>query len=226
MHCRKCDCFFPDSEKICPVCKNDKAESKLSNYTSLALGLFVLFLFGCYFNPAISFFVVLFISVPCVLLTNKEYNQANKNNGFFFTEKTLKFKKKNNSSPAIKTPHFTKSTVMPNAGMPKTSQSNTLDNFKDNLSIVWTDADSDYSILIEFSYSGFSDGMSRRNIIVTEVSVNQYFELYFIGYCLDKSDERTFKVNRITSQITFNGKKYSKEKFVDDILFLDSSEFS
>lgn len=226
MHCRKCDCFFPNSERICPVCKNDKAESKLGNYTSLALGLFVIFLIGCYFNPGVSLVFMLFISVPCILLTNNEYRQASKNNGFLFTAKTLKFKEKNKLNDSVKKIFLTRDAATSTAEIPSDSQIDTLRDFNSNLTTVWTDADSDCSILIEFSYSGFGGGTSWRNIIVTEASINMYSELYFIGYCLDKSAERTFKVERINSEIKFNGKKYSKEKFIDDVLFLDSSEFS
>ena len=226
MHCRKCDCFFPDSEKLCPVCKNDKAEGKFSNYTSLALGGFVFFLFGCFFNPGISFLIVLFILIPCILLTNKEYREASKNNGFYFTEKTLKFKKKNNPTPTTIHSSLKRPFITPTSDSADIIHKSALDEFKDNLSIVWTDADSDDSVLIEFSYRGFNDELSRRSIILNEVSVNQYSEIYFTGYCLESSGERTFKLSRVTSKVKFNGKNYGKDDFIDDVLFLDSSEFS
>ncbi|BET96474.1 hypothetical protein [Xenorhabdus taiwanensis] len=93
-----------------------------------------------------------------------------------------------------------------------------LDEFKDNLSIVWADA----PILIEFNYSSSGD---KRMVSLEEVSINSAGEPYLLGYCMDADGDRTFKAQRITSNIQYNGKQYSKRKFFDDVLGLNSERF-
>ncbi|WFQ80017.1 hypothetical protein PXH59_02160 [Xenorhabdus sp. SF857] len=93
--------------------------------------------------------------------------------------------------------------------------------FRDGLSIVWADK----SISIEFSYRDLSDNRSRREVLLNEVSINADGEPYFSCFCMSASDNRTFKVKRITSKIQYAGKKYSKAEFFDDILQLNSGEF-
>ncbi|OTA14447.1 hypothetical protein Xbed_03682 [Xenorhabdus beddingii] len=91
-----------------------------------------------------------------------------------------------------------------------------LDEFKDNLSIVWADA----PILIEFNYS--SSG--KRMLSLEEVSINSVGEPYFFGYCMEANGDRTFKVERIASKIQYNGETYSKKEFFNDILQLNSGK--
>ncbi|MCP9269385.1 WYL domain-containing protein [Xenorhabdus sp. XENO-1] len=93
--------------------------------------------------------------------------------------------------------------------------------FRDGLSIVWADQ----ALSIEFSYGDLNDNRSRREVRLNEVSINADGEPYFSCFCMTASDNRTFKVKRITSKIQYAGKKYSKAEFFDDILKLSSGEF-
>ncbi|MEQ2017791.1 hypothetical protein ABLB90_14800 [Photorhabdus bodei] len=90
------------------------------------------------------------------------------------------------------------------------SQSN---EFKENLSIIWADS----PISVEFSYRDLNNNRSRRNVLLNEVSINSEDEPYFNCFCMNASDNRIFKVKRITSKIQYAGKKYSKEEFFNDI---------
>ncbi|WP_387690983.1 hypothetical protein [Photorhabdus sp. RM71S] len=98
------------------------------------------------------------------------------------------------------------------------SQSN---EFKENLSVIWADN----PISVEFSYRDLNNNRSRRNVLLNEVSINSESEPYFNCFCMNASDNRIFKVKRITSKIQYAGKKYSKEEFFDDILQLNSWKF-
>ncbi|MGV8004467.1 hypothetical protein QPK14_21040 [Photorhabdus temperata subsp. temperata] len=93
--------------------------------------------------------------------------------------------------------------------------------FKENLSIIWADS----PISLEFSYRDLNNNRSRRNVFLNEVSINSEGEPYFNCFCMNASDNRIFKVKRITSKIQYAGKKYSKEEFFNDILQLNSWKF-
>lgn len=59
--------------------------------------------------------------------------------------------------------------------------------------------------IISFDYSNSSGGNSAREIQLSEVKINEHNEVYFVGYCFDSNDDRTFKSRRISGHIGYAG---------------------
>lgn len=97
------------------------------------------------------------------------------------------------------------------------SISDHLDDFKDNLSIIWTGTPYE----IEFTYRNGSGDRSRRKITLEEISVSSGFTPYFIGLCHINNDVRCFRMDRITSKIKYKSKLYDVVEFVDVVMDLD-----
>lgn len=97
------------------------------------------------------------------------------------------------------------------------SISNHLDDFKDNLSIIW--AGNPYEI--EFSYRNGNGDRSRRKLTLEEISVSKDFTPYFIGKCHTNDDVRCFRMDRITSKIKYKSKLYDVVEFIDVVMDLD-----
>lgn len=97
-----------------------------------------------------------------------------------------------------------------------------LDEFRESLAVVWAGDD----LPIEFSYRNLANEYTRRNIDLKEVLVNDREELYFSGWCHLSGNFRTFKVKRIQTKILFDGRKYDRDDFIEEILLLDPYDFS
>lgn len=91
--------------------------------------------------------------------------------------------------------------------------------FDQSLAIVWADT----PIEIEFTYRDAKNRRTRRKITLEEISVNNYFEPYFIGYCHNRNEIRHFKIRRISSRIKYAYKQYDVIEFMSDILKMDKN---
>lgn len=233
MNCSKCDCYFPSTEKICPVCGGVKFNSKLLNYTSVIFGATIFFLLLCLLSPLIGFIVIPILLVIVLSDFNKNYSNALGNGGYFLTEKTLKFKEKINHKASGLTclPHEKIGSVKFTENINKTNGidifshlysgnendfNDSISDFKDSLGIVWTEDPLD----IEFSYIDSSGNRTRRCILLHEVLINKNSDPYFYGLCFDVGDNRLFKVDRITSKIKHKSSRYEVSEFFDEVLEL------
>lgn len=236
MHCRKCDCFFPNTEKLCPVCNSDKFNSKAGLFASFIFGSIAIFFLLCFLNPLIGLIVSTILLVSFILKTNRYYSKARSNGGYFFTEKTLKIKKKMEDKTNVIAPfsHEDQAVLATddayhipendsrNMGSSsfnddKDDYNDSISDFKDSLGIVWAEEPLD----IEFSYIDSSGSKTRRCILLQEVLINKNSIPYFYGLCLDIGDNRIFKVDRITSKIKYRSARYDISDFFEDVLALD-----
>lgn len=223
MHCHKCDNYFPAGDSVCSVCGGVHLETKAKNYRDVFLGIFLFFIAGCFLSPPFSFVISLVVVFLCYFSIRSDYKSAAENGGYYQTEKTLRYKIKHDLSCGVKSViDATKTTVISGRAIDNGTY---FDEFENDQSVIWTDADHDEPVFIEFSYRDRDGVRSRRDISLLAVSVCGG-ELYFTGHCFDRGAERTFKVNRITSKILFNDAKYGKNEFIDDVLYLDASDFS
>ncbi|MBL5864320.1 hypothetical protein JBO49_27315 [Serratia fonticola] len=232
MHCRKCECYFPNTESLCPVCNSDKFNSKAGVYTSIIFGTIAIFFLLCLLNPAIGLIVTIVILVSAISITNKNYSKAHSNGGYFFTEKTLKIKKKMEAKTsdtaylshnaatdgAYHIPGYdNRKDVRYSFNDDVDGYDDSISDFKDSLGIVWAEDPID----IEFSYIDSSGNRTRRCILLHEVLINKNANPYFYGLCLDAGDFRLFKVDRITSKIKHKSVRYDTSGFFEDVLSLD-----
>ncbi|MNL57116.1 hypothetical protein D3C87_1806540 [compost metagenome] len=67
------------------------------------------------------------------------------------------------------------------------------DEFESDQSVIWTDADHDEPVFIEFSYRDRDGVRSRRDISLLAVSVCGG-ELYFTGHCFDRGGREPSKL--------------------------------
>ncbi|WP_160309137.1 WYL domain-containing protein [Klebsiella aerogenes] len=97
--------------------------------------------------------------------------------------------------------------------------------FRDSLSIIWTDDQADELLTLQFTYLDFYRDKSKRLIDLSEASISNHNRLYLVGYCYEANEERMFKFSRISSNIECNGEKYSKNDFLRNILRIDPAKF-
>ncbi|EAA7903287.1 hypothetical protein [Salmonella enterica] len=165
--------------------------------------------------------VLLLVGFPLAFFDSlRNFKKAKNNGGYYFTDKAIKKQKKLQELADAE-----RIILVDDKSNHSYDSYGDIDDFFESLSIVWTDHDSDDVIDIEFSYKNSIDERSRRNIILDTVSINNKNEVYLRGFDMTAEDDRTFKLKRITSKILFDGRKYSKKEFLDDVLYLDSSEF-
>ena len=70
--------------------------------------------------------------------------------------------------------------------------------FKENLEELWFGE----PIIISFQYPDFDTGKINHRVLgLYQILENSFGDLYFIGYCYKRKQERTFKVERIESGI-------------------------
>ncbi|MGO3397320.1 MAG: hypothetical protein ACTINL_12560 [Serratia proteamaculans] len=226
LNCNECGSYFPINEAACPVCRHGDFNTRTVRYVMVFAVFFILFLLGCFFSPLISFILCFSVFVLSVIATDIEYGKAVKNNGYYQTEKTEKYKKKLASS--LEKGLFITSKVKhqePNGGsvIASDKKHKNFDSFNNELSVLWGAGKEPASI--EFSYIDSKGNRTRREVLLFEVSESKWSDIYFIGTCMESFEERTFKLERIASKITYEGKKYSKAEFIDDVLYLDSSDY-
>lgn len=97
--------------------------------------------------------------------------------------------------------------------------------FRDSLSIIWTDDQADELLTLQFTYLDFYRDKSKRLVDLSEASINNHNRLYLVGYCYEANEERMFKFSRISSSIECNGESYSKDDFLRDVLKVDPVKF-
>lgn len=81
---------------------------------------------------------------------------------------------------------------------------------KHDFEVLWSGSES-----IEFSYRDSKGSRTRREVILNTVKQNEYGELYFYGFCMERCAIRSFRVDRIKSKILWNGKKYDVDEFTN-----------
>lgn len=225
--CSKCETIYPQSQNVCPICHSDKFHpaSALYSFLSICFGGVLFGLLLSIFSP--TFGVIVFLIMMVVggaegIKTRSKLAVAKKSGGYWLPDKAQKIKADSFYNPTT-TEDVGKSDSVQfeQLGYEYADRERALENFKDSLAVVWADTDK----TIEFSYRDAKGDRSRRKIDLSEASVNDYGELYFIGFCWESLDSRSFKVKRITSKILYAGRRYDKDEFLRNILLLEPTNF-
>ena len=82
--------------------------------------------------------------------------------------------------------------------------------FLENQEIIWEGSEP-----IKFSYQNIHMGRSTREVELHEIFIKKKV-LYFSGYWTLRSEDRTFRMANITSDVTYNTKAYSVDGFIDE----------
>ncbi|MEY0512917.1 hypothetical protein AB7315_05865 [Providencia manganoxydans] len=225
MHCSKCDCYYPKEKNIvCPACGNDKdSHTKSKHFMMIFLGFIILFSVIAFFDVALGLLVSLMVMGLYAFTVIKAYRKARRNNGYLYSKKAKNkmeaFKESQSRRLERNGPKKIAFSYSSEESTSTTSfhDDNDFNEFKDSLSIVWAEN----AIPISFSYRDALANRTRRNILLEEVSLNSFDELYFMGFCNEQADSRYFKVDRITSKIEYNGKKYDVNDFLQTVLLID-----
>lgn len=90
-------------------------------------------------------------------------------------------------------------------------------NFENDLKPIWDGGG--YSI--SFEYINARGNKTKREILLNKVLINSNDKVYFLGYCLDNNEDRTFKVEGILFPIEYAGQKYSVARFLTQALGLE-----
>ncbi|KFC07097.1 hypothetical protein GTGU_02136 [Trabulsiella guamensis ATCC 49490] len=210
LHCGVCDKFFPDTQPECPTCGNKNTHGKAFDYSLSFFISLLIFIFVGFFSYRLSIIISAVCFLSFILIFKKQYHLAEENGGYYTTNKTKKYVSKH-----VITSENAEHIMV--AKKDYTQGLNTIDDFTYNLSIAW----SDIPLNIVFSYVDSSKNLSIRDIQLEEVSINADGDIYFYGFCMDKLDRRYFRVDRISSRILYNDKRYFTDEFFSNVLFLD-----
>lgn len=96
-----------------------------------------------------------------------------------------------------------------------------LNNWRAGLRVLWQGQEK-----IRFSYCDKDEHLSKRNVIVTAVWGGKDAIVYFLGHCLLRNEQRTFKFNRIQSKIFLygDGSEYEPYAFLVSVLRIPMTE--
>lgn len=225
--CSKCDVIYPRTQSVCPIChSNKKSHSATSSYSffSITFGGVLFGLLLSIFSATLGlivFLIMLSVGIIEAIKTRSKLALAEKSGGYWLSEKAQKLKADAfyNTETASNAENVTASQFVQFDD--EDIRERSIENFKDSLAVVWADSD----ISIEFSYRDAKGDRSRRKMDLSEASINDNGELYFLGFCWEALDSRSFKVKRITSKILHNGRRYDRDHFLRDVLFLEPSDF-
>lgn len=233
--CTKCESIFPSATKACPACQSKNTSSFMGQSFVYIAGLIVITLICVGINPTFGGVVAVLavIAIPFLYkdLRNK-FNEAQMRGGYLISPKGEKLKTKSvrikNQNPQTTTPP---DTIHQNLySHPDFTEENDagddLQDFRDSLSIIWTDDQSEDLLSLQFSYVDFHRDRSKRLIDLSEVSINSNNKLYLTGYCYDADDDRTFKFSRISATIECNDRSYSKKDFLRKVLDIDPVKYN
>lgn len=225
--CTKCDVIYPRSQSVCPIChSNKKSHTASSSYSffSVTCGGVLFGLLLSIFSTTLGliiFLIMLSVGIVEAFKTRSKLALAEKSGGYWLSEKAQKLKadafyssKATNEAETVIASQFVQFDD-------DDIRERSIENFKDPLAVVWPDSDKS----IEFTYRDAKGDRSRRKMDLSEASINNNGELYFLGFCWEALDSRSFKVKRITSKILHNGRRYDRDEFLRDVLFLEPSDF-
>lgn len=95
--------------------------------------------------------------------------------------------------------------------------------FKDwesTLTTLWAGDTTD----VEFTYNNKKGDSTRRKVTVDEVLFGTNGEYYIKGYCHVRAEQRTFKVNNITTKIKVGNKRYEFDDWCEQKLGIDPDD--
>lgn len=96
-----------------------------------------------------------------------------------------------------------------------------LDEWKSDFKTLWCGNPID----IEFTYHSKS-GKSRRSLTLKKVAKNSRNELYLIGLCHTRNEDRTFHMENIVTMILHKSKRYHHYDFLSEVIKIDASGYS
>lgn len=97
----------------------------------------------------------------------------------------------------------------------------TLDEWKADLKTLWQGS----PLKIEFTYESRRE-KKRRIVTLKKVANNSRNELFLIGMCHDKNQERTFNIENVTTMIKYKSKRYTHFDFLQEIVGIDATGYS
>jgi hypothetical protein len=97
----------------------------------------------------------------------------------------------------------------------------TLDEWKADLKTLWQGS----PLKIEFTYESRRE-RKRRIITLKKVAKNSRNELFLIGICHDKNQERTFNIENVTTMIKYKSKRYTHFDFLQEIVSIDATGYA
>jgi hypothetical protein len=96
-----------------------------------------------------------------------------------------------------------------------------LDDWKADLKILWQGS----ALEIEFTYQSRT-GKKRRKVALRKVAKSPRNDLYLIGVCHERNEDRTFNMDNITTMILYKSKRYSHYDFLSEVVGIDATGYS
>lgn len=96
-----------------------------------------------------------------------------------------------------------------------------IDDWKDDLVTLWEGT----PLEIEFTYES-KIGQKRRSVQLKKLVRNSRHELYLIGICKEKNEERTFNIERVTTMIKYKSKRFHHYDFLEEVLKVDANDYA
>ncbi|EFR7922777.1 hypothetical protein H1Z67_000112 [Salmonella enterica] len=226
VHCQKCDFYMPRTDGMCPICgTREHLKDKFYDLFAILFGGFLIFIIVGVF---ISWLGSALISI-CIFYgvhhTFLSYKKAKANNGYYFTEKTIKKADKlnkniNNIIMTVKVNNAVNDFAIKNKNSeipskPVTTPKSKLSQLRPG--IIWVDTKKNETIKIRLQHKE-GDRTIWRNFILERVLIDEFYEPILIGFDRRYSCERNIKYYNIRSMIYINGKECDKDSFVEILL--------
>lgn len=97
----------------------------------------------------------------------------------------------------------------------------TLDAWKADLVTLWEGG----PIEIEFTYET-EEATTRRSVSLIRVARNSRRDLYLIGICHERKEERTFNLDRVTTKILYKSRRYIHPEFLEEVLGINADGYA
>lgn len=226
VHCQKCDFYMPRSDGICPICSSgEHLRDKFSDLFAILFGGFLIFVIVGVFISWLGSVLISIYILYSVYDTFASFKKAKCNNGYFFTEKTIKKADKlnkniNNIIMIAKVKNTVNDFTIKNKKSDSPSQP--VATPKSKLSqlrpgIIWVDTKQNETIKIRLQHKE-GDRVLWRTFTLERVLIDEFYEPVLIGFDKRYSCERNIKYYNIRSVIYINGKECDKDSFVEVLL--------
>lgn len=96
-----------------------------------------------------------------------------------------------------------------------------IDEWKSDLVTLWEGP----PLSIEFTYES-RNGKMRRTVTIKRIAKNNRNELYLIGTCHTRNEERTFNFENIVTLILYKSKRYHHYDFLTEVIGIDATGYS
>lgn len=96
-----------------------------------------------------------------------------------------------------------------------------LDDWEADLTTLWEGS----PIEIEFTYQSRKE-KTRRKVSLEKVARNSRNELYLIGFCHERNENRTFNLGNVTTMILHNSKRYNHYDFISEVVGIDANGYA